>query len=412
MSIVSEAVITSPISVGNVGGFDVGGMALEEPVNHYVVQQISSPFWNRGKVNVSYSGPHGKVLADLYRENPNAELVHQTAQMFMRRYPSDRAFTYNTLVVQEIPLRRGSGASAAARGSTWYTLNALNNAGLSDYGVIKAVAKLEGHWDNIAPNIYGGYVYILPEGEEDATLVRHLPIPQHGELLVIPPFEKQSTDVLRPPVQRFRADKTVLTSAVYRAGMVFRSTGSLDVSEQEVLNLAHDLTRDAPEDVPMPYVVEQMQNMVRSLYENHNRRGRMTSAERVATFGENSINDQTHIKARAEIRGYGPFDYVDWETLTSIIGRYGGYLRMSGAGPNHVIAFNRATMAEDALDKIKAQEKDFWRGLGYNPAELEFIRTRPAYNGTEIRHISRNGHQNHEITVTKETLEALLPSRY
>ncbi len=411
MTIAYEVVIRSPISVGNVGGFDVGGMTLQKPENLYVFQQLKadsrSP-WRR-RLSVSYGGKYGSALARLAEDNPDEEFVTQNVQKFLAKYARGQPFDYKISVTQEIPVKRGSGASAAARGTSWYGMNVLTATGLSLYDIVRDVAEQETHWDNIAPNMLGGYVYILPEGDSDATLIRHDSIPHHGELLVIPPFEKKSTVVLRPPVQRFRADKRVLTDAVYRAGMVFRSTGSLAVAESQVLYLAHELTKDAPEEVPMPYVVSKMQEMIRAMNTYFSRKGKTSSSQRIVEFGEYSINDETHVKARAEIRGYGPFDYSDWRTQTEKIRNLGGWLRISGAGPNHVIAFNINNTPDEALNRMIKEEKVFWGDIGYDPADLEFRTTRPAASGTEILYItSRNGHRQNEITITRQTLEALL----
>lgn len=59
-------------------------------------------------------------------------------------------------VESDIPLGRGLGASAAARGAGLVAGNALIGTPLDDAALLEAGTKLEGHADNIAPALFGG----------------------------------------------------------------------------------------------------------------------------------------------------------------------------------------------------------------------------------------------------------------
>ena len=59
-------------------------------------------------------------------------------------------------VASDIPLGRGLGASAAARGAGIVAANALLGGPLDDRALLAVGARLEGHADNIAPALFGG----------------------------------------------------------------------------------------------------------------------------------------------------------------------------------------------------------------------------------------------------------------
>ena len=59
-------------------------------------------------------------------------------------------------VASDIPLGRGLGASAAARGAGVVAANALLGGPLDDRALLAVGARLEGHADNIAPALFGG----------------------------------------------------------------------------------------------------------------------------------------------------------------------------------------------------------------------------------------------------------------
>lgn len=425
MTIASEVVVDSKISVGNLAGFDLGGLAAEQPENRYLFQSVGRGLFERKKVEIIYGGRFGADLVELSRQDQNKELVYQTIQKFIQTYGGSP--NYDVVVYQGIPLRRGSGASAAARGATWTALNKLNRTGLTPYEIIRDVAASEGHWDNTAPNILGGYVYIVPKqqteegkaaGEkEEAHLIPHSRIPTHGILFIMPPFEKQSTDVLRPPVREFVADFATLETALYRAAMVFSATGSLNflnLPQEERERVVAQFTQGAPERVPMPYIVARSQELIAHL-DNAYKPAEISDWERVNALGMNSIKDQTHIKARANyhpfpdnptVGGFGPYSYDELLQLTDEMLEEGVFLTLSGAGPNLIGHVDLSTFGQDNLIRATDKSNRFWGSFGYKPYELIYTLTRPTANGVEPV-FSGNGRDAQYVTIRTETLERL-----
>lgn len=426
MAITSEVVVDSKISVGNLAGFDLGGLAAEQPENRYLFQSVDRGVFERKKVEILYGGRFGADLVRLSRQDQSKELVYQTIQKFTQAYGGSS--NYDVVVYQGIPLRRGSGASAAARGATWTALNKLNRTGLTPYEIIRDVAALEGHWDNTAPNILGGYVYIVPEpqteaaktaGEkEEAHLIPHSRITNHGILFIMPPFEKQSTDVLRPPVREFVADLATLETALYRAAMVFSATGSLsflNLPQEKRERVVAQFTQGAPERVPMPYIVARSQELIAHL-DSAYKPVKISSRERVNALGMNSIKDQTHIKARAnyhpfpdkpKVGGFGPYSYDELMQLTDEMLEEGVFLTLSGAGPNLIGHVDLWTFKQENLVRATDKSNRFWESFGYKPYELIHVLTRPTADGVEPVFSANGRHTQPVVTITRATLEKL-----
>ena len=106
----------------------------------------------------------------------------------------------------EIPLARGLGSSAAAIVAGLFAADHLFELGLSREEMLVRASELEGHPDNVAASIYGGFVVC---GEEDGKPVAaRFDPPKELEAVVAIPAEEVSTKLAREaiPEQIPRAD--------------------------------------------------------------------------------------------------------------------------------------------------------------------------------------------------------------
>jgi homoserine kinase len=88
----------------------------------------------------------------------------------------------------EIPLARGLGSSAAAIVAGLFAADHLFELALSKEEMLDRATELEGHPDNVAAAIYGGFV-ICAEGERGPTAARFDPPEGLEGIAVIPPDE-------------------------------------------------------------------------------------------------------------------------------------------------------------------------------------------------------------------------------
>lgn len=100
-------------------------------------------------------------------------------------------------VRSEIPLARGMGSSAAAIVAGLVAADHLYELGLSRDEIYARAARIEGHPDNVAAAVFGGFV-LCPgaDGEERPAPVRLEP-PSGVEAIVVIPHEEVSTERAR-----------------------------------------------------------------------------------------------------------------------------------------------------------------------------------------------------------------------
>lgn len=137
--------ITVPASSANIGpGFDSAGMAL----NRYLTLHVSP--------NEEWIFEHRSVHLP---QAPSAEdhFIFNIARQLSNEYSA--ALPPSKVVVEsEIPLARGMGSSASAVVAGIELANQLCGLELSGPEKLQWATKLEGHPDNVAAALFGGFV--------------------------------------------------------------------------------------------------------------------------------------------------------------------------------------------------------------------------------------------------------------
>ena len=98
----------------------------------------------------------------------------------------------------EIPLTRGLGSSSAAIVAGLYAADHLYELALTKEEMLARATEIEGHPDNVAAAIYGGFV-VCGSGEEGPTAARFDP-PEGLEGIVVVPPEEVSTKLARAAI--------------------------------------------------------------------------------------------------------------------------------------------------------------------------------------------------------------------
>ena len=165
-------IVRVPASSANLGpGYDVMAAA----VSMYL------------ELEVREAGAFSIDMGEINAPNDRGNLV---VRAFERLHPADEiAFT----VRSEIPLARGLGSSAAAIVAGLYAADHLYELGLSKAELLAHASQVEGHPDNVAASIYGGFVVCNLEGKRgDAEAFRFDP-PDGLEAIVVIPADEVST---------------------------------------------------------------------------------------------------------------------------------------------------------------------------------------------------------------------------
>ena len=181
--------VTVPASSANLGpGFDVLALALDL-VNTYDVWEIPT------ELRIEVEGEGAGLIA---RDQDNLFYTAMTSYFVLAGYqPSG-------LHIREqnrIPLGRGLGSSAATIVGGLVAARSISGYRMDDERLLNLAGSLEGHPDNVAAALGGGFILVLPEEGEQYS-VRRLPWPMHVGCVLFVPELLVSTDSARALLPR------------------------------------------------------------------------------------------------------------------------------------------------------------------------------------------------------------------
>lgn len=159
-----------PATLANLGsGFDALGVALDLYLEVEAEPAREDAFHYEGEGQVEGTD----------------NLIHQGYRAGMRALGL-RPEPLRIRAFNPIPLARGMGSSSAALVAGVALADRFSGGRLGREGVFRVAAGLEGHPDNVAPAVYGGFVAALA----DPPLAIPLPRPEGVRfVLAVPPYE-------------------------------------------------------------------------------------------------------------------------------------------------------------------------------------------------------------------------------
>lgn len=221
MTSASVATVRVPGTTANLGsGFDTLGLAVA--------------FYNRARVQrrpdrrIEITSP----IAEASRAGALA-MLEEAAGAFFKKTRQAR-FGADIHLSGDVPIARGLGSSVTARLGCVAGLNALCGSPLDRQGLLEVVAALEGHPDNAAPAVYGGFTAAGFVGDE----VRCLRVPLPGRIrlvTLIPDFEVSTPEARKRVPQSFSKADTIhilnrasLVTAAFATGHLEALRGCFD----------------------------------------------------------------------------------------------------------------------------------------------------------------------------------------
>jgi homoserine kinase len=173
--------VTAPATSANLGpGFDALGLALGL---HDVVEATLSPPGSGPPLRISIEGPGAD---DLPHDESHlvAHAMRAAFDLLGDQPPGVELRCWN-----QVPHGRGLGSSAAAIVTGVLAARALTDGGperMDDDAALNLAAQLEGHPDNVAPCLLGGFTIAWSQGR-DVRAVRLEPHPDVRPVVLIPP---------------------------------------------------------------------------------------------------------------------------------------------------------------------------------------------------------------------------------
>lgn len=133
LPIMQQVTVRVPASTSNLGpGFDCLGVALRLYNSVTILRGI---------------------------KHSSTGVVDETARRFFKQTGS-KSFPFHCVIEQGVPRSRGLGSSATLRAGVLLALNRLAGSPLDQFSIFRLCAELEGHSDNAAPAIFGGFTVV------------------------------------------------------------------------------------------------------------------------------------------------------------------------------------------------------------------------------------------------------------
>ncbi len=217
----TSATVRIPGTTANLGsGFDTLGLAVAL-YNRATVRR-------RNDRSVEITSP----IAEDARAGALA-MLEEAATAFFKKTRAQR-FGVDLHLAGDVPIARGLGSSVTARLGCVAGLNALAGSPLDRQGLLEVVAALEGHPDNAAPAVFGGFTAAGFVGSEVRCI--RVPLPSRIRLVtLIPHFEVSTPEARkRVPLTFSKADtihilnRASLVTAAFATGRLENLRGCFD----------------------------------------------------------------------------------------------------------------------------------------------------------------------------------------
>ncbi len=207
--------IQTPATSANVGpGFDCFGLALN--------------LYNTFEVELSSSN----TLENVEERFNNAD------NLFLKAYQKGcQAIGVNdsihVIFHTEIPVSRGLGSSSSLIVGGLYAASALHDHALSKEQIFQLASELEGHPDNVAPCIYGGFTASI--NVKDTFLTQSIPLdPNWKYTIFIPDFEvstQRARSILPESYPR-----SIVTKSTSHASLLIEALRNGDLSLLKIVS--------------------------------------------------------------------------------------------------------------------------------------------------------------------------------
>lgn len=151
---------------------------------------IALRVYNRVRVTRGVPGARGPTIISPIADEARAgatRLIAEAARLYFRS-SGQAAFGFDVHLSGEVPIARGLGSSVTVRLGVMAGLDALSGGGASRQQLFQWVTDLEGHPDNAASAVFGGFTASAMIGRE-ARCVRLSVKPSFRFVTLIPDFE-------------------------------------------------------------------------------------------------------------------------------------------------------------------------------------------------------------------------------
>jgi len=236
-----------PATTANLGaGYDCLGMALE--LTNRIGLEVRS--WGRGAIELAVEG---EGAGDLPADSRNRFVQGVEAAIREARGELPDGASWRIEMVNRIPLARGLGSSAAATVGGLLAANALLGDALSTADLLRLATAIEGHPDNAAAVLLGGFVVSAALG--DSVEAIRFDVPRGLRAVIFIPDLRLSTAEMRKVLPA----KVPREDAVANLGRVALGVAGMATGRRDILRV---LTEDRLHEPYRAAVYPQLPRMV------------------------------------------------------------------------------------------------------------------------------------------------------
>jgi homoserine kinase len=220
----SHLTVVVPASSANLGaGYDCLGLALA--MTNRIELEVR--VWSRGEIELTVEGEGRNELTE---DRDNRFVAGLEATLRAARGELPAGLGWRIAMHNDIPIARGLGSSAAATVGGVLAGNALAGEALSTAELLAIAAAIEGHPDNAAAALLGGFTV----ASRDASGVEALRFdaPRDLRAVLFVPDVRLSTDKMRAALPA----KVPLGDAVANLGAVAVGVAGLATGRYELLS--------------------------------------------------------------------------------------------------------------------------------------------------------------------------------
>ncbi len=227
-----------PATTANLGaGYDCLGMALD--LTNKIVLEVRG--WSKGRHELKVEGEGAGELA---ADPKNRFIQGLEAAIREARGEIPDGTTWRIEMVNRIPLARGLGSSASATVGGLLAANALLGDALSSADLLRLATRIEGHPDNAAPALLGGFVASAALGDEVEAIRFDVPRGLRA-VLFVPDLRLDTAEMRRVLPARVPLADAVANLGRVAIGVAGMATGRSDILRYLTEDRLHEPYRAA-----------------------------------------------------------------------------------------------------------------------------------------------------------------------